>query len=93
MTTARAVARRPSFVAVVAAAVAFAFLGLPVVGLIGRAPWSTLLSDLTAPETRTALRLSLVCSLWATALAAVLGLPLAWLLLPPMAVSERSAAL
>ena len=32
------------------------------------------------PEVRTALRLSLVCSLWATLLAGGLGLPLAWVL-------------
>ena len=34
--------------------------------------------DLMAPEILTALRLSLVCSLAATAIAIVLGLPLAW---------------
>ena len=37
-------------------------------------------SELSTPEVRTALRLSVVCSLSATALSILLGLPLAWLL-------------
>lgn len=45
-----------------------------------RAPWSTALADLGTPEVATALRLSLVCSLAATACSIALGLPLAWLL-------------
>jgi molybdate transport system permease protein len=60
--------------------VAAAFLRLPLAGLAWRAPWSSLGHDLTDPAARTAFRLSLLCSLWATALAAAFGLPLAWLL-------------
>src|SRR5437667_9391265 len=60
------------------AIVAVAFFILPLVGLLSRAPWQTALSDLTTPETLTALRLSFVVSLAATALALVLGVPLAW---------------
>jgi molybdate transport system permease protein len=64
----------------IAAAAALAFLVLPLVGLVARAPWSTLPAELASPAVLAALRLSLVCSLLATALAAALGLPLAWIL-------------
>jgi molybdate transport system permease protein len=56
-----------------------AFFILPLIGLILSAPWANLWPDLTAPESLLALRLSLVASLSATALALVLGLPLAWI--------------
>ena len=62
------------------AAVAVAFLTLPLVGLLVRAPWGHLTDDLTAPAVLTALRLSLVCSLGALAVSVALGVPLAWLL-------------
>jgi molybdate transport system permease protein len=69
-----------------AAAVALAAVGVtglfiaPLLGLVQRAPWSDLVGLLGEPEVRTALRLSLVCSLSATALSIVFGVPLAWLL-------------
>ena len=70
----------PSPLAVgVAGVAAFVFL-LPFAGLLWRAPWSGLVEELRQPEVRTALRLSLVCSVSATAASLVLGLPLAWLL-------------
>jgi molybdate transport system permease protein len=56
------------------------FLVLPVVGLAQRAPWSHLWTDLTDPATKEALRLSLECSLAATALSALFGIPVAWVL-------------
>jgi molybdate transport system permease protein len=56
------------------------FLVLPLVGLLLRAPWSDLGSQLTAPGVGQALRLSLVSATLATAVALVLGVPLAWLL-------------
>ncbi len=59
---------------------AAAFLLLPVAGLLWRAPWTDLGGDLWSPGIRTALRLSLVCSLWATALSVLFGVPLAWVL-------------
>lgn len=65
--------------AVLLAAVGAAFFVLPLLGLILRAPWAHAWEDLTAPETLAALRLSLVASLSATALALVMGVPLAWL--------------
>lgn len=62
------------------AGVALAFLAIPLVGLVDRAEWSGLWDDLTAPVTLDALRLSVLCSLAATVAAALLGLPLAWVL-------------
>jgi molybdate transport system permease protein len=63
-----------------AVVVGVAFFALPLAGLVQRAPWGTLWQELAAPEVGAALRLSLVCSLAATALSAVVGLPLAWVL-------------
>ncbi|MBJ7603781.1 MAG: molybdate ABC transporter permease subunit [Candidatus Dormibacteraeota bacterium] len=51
---------------------------LPLVGLVVKAPWPEALADLRAPESLDAFRLSLICSLSATAIAIVLGVPLAW---------------
>ncbi|HVM08506.1 MAG TPA: ABC transporter permease [Acidimicrobiales bacterium] len=74
----RAVPARAAPVA--AAVVAASFFVLPLVGLVQRAPWRSLVDDLTGDAAVTALRLSLVCSLWATALSVAFGLPLAWIL-------------
>ena len=62
------------------AALAVALLAIPLAGLVVRAPWGSLGDVLARREVTTALRLSLVCSLWATAVAAAAGLPLAWAL-------------
>lgn len=56
------------------------FFLLPLLGLVTRAPWDQVGTALMAPETATALALSLVCSLTATGVALVLGVPLALLL-------------
>jgi molybdate transport system permease protein len=53
---------------------------VPLLGLLSRVPWSDLPSLLAGDVVVDALRLSLVTSIGATALAAVLGVPLAWLL-------------
>lgn len=71
--------RRP-VVAITIGAIAAGFFVLPLAGLARRASWTSLWSDLTDPTARTALRLSLICSFWATVLAVALGLPLAWVL-------------
>jgi molybdate transport system permease protein len=76
----RRLARQPPLGAWVLAALAVAFFALPVVGLAQRAPWSRVWGDLTDRTTRDALRLSLECSLGATALSALFGVPLAWVL-------------
>ncbi|MFI7066438.1 molybdate ABC transporter permease subunit [Kribbella sp. NPDC050124] len=57
-----------------------AFLLIPLLGLLLRAPWATLPSRLFSAEVWTALRLSLVCATAATVLCLLLGIPLAWLL-------------
>ncbi len=62
------------------AAVGLAFLVLPLVGLLARAPWSELGSYVGDPRVTEALRLSVICSLGSLAIAAVLGVPLAWVL-------------
>ena len=77
MTTAR---QRPPALVVVAAAATVLFFVVPLVGLIQRASWATLRADLTSGDSLSALRLSLLCSLAATALSVVFGLPLAWIL-------------
>ncbi|MFI7426409.1 ABC transporter permease [Micromonospora sp. NPDC049836] len=56
------------------------FLVLPLVGLLARAPWTSLPRRLAEPGVRTALRLSLETATAATVLCVVLGVPLAWLL-------------
>ncbi len=66
--------------ALVLAVVAVLFFALPLVGLLWRAPWSNAWRYLSDDAALTALRLSLVCSLWATALSVLFGVPLAWLL-------------
>jgi molybdate transport system permease protein len=64
----------------VLAVVAVAFFALPLIGLIWRAPWGSAWEYLTDDTALTALKLSLICSLWATGLSILFGVPLAWLL-------------
>jgi molybdate transport system permease protein len=56
------------------------FFLLPFVGLLVRAPWSSVGGLLDDRAVRTALRLSLVTSVITTVLAVILGVPLAWIL-------------
>ena len=53
---------------------------LPLVALLVRAPWSTLVDQLFTAGVGPALRLSLICASSATLLCLVLGVPLAWVL-------------
>jgi molybdate transport system permease protein len=62
------------------AALGAAFLVLPLIGLLVRAPWSSVVEELTAPGVGEALRLSLVSATLATLVSLVLGVPLAWVL-------------
>jgi molybdate transport system permease protein len=64
----------------VPAALAVAFLAVPLLGLLGRTPWGSIGGELASPRVLEALRLSLVCSLGAVAVSVLLGLPLAYLL-------------
>ncbi|MFF1405634.1 ABC transporter permease [Streptomyces sp. NPDC058294] len=59
---------------------ALAFLLLPLLALLVRAPWRSLPDQLTSAEVWQALQLSLVTATAATAVCLVLGVPLAWLL-------------
>jgi molybdate transport system permease protein len=74
----------------VPAAVAAAFLILPLVGLLVRAPWRSVPALLARPDVREALVLSLETATVATVVSTVVGVPLAWVLarvrLPGMAV-------
>jgi molybdate transport system permease protein len=71
--------RLPMLVLVVAV-VGIAFVALPFVGLLWKVPWSSAWTILTTSGSLRALRVSLVCSSWATALAVLFGVPIAWLL-------------
>ncbi|MET8217408.1 molybdate ABC transporter permease subunit [Streptomyces hirsutus] len=62
------------------ALLALAFLLVPLLALLVRAPWQSMPEQLTSPVVWQALRLSLVCATAATAVSLVLGVPLAWLL-------------
>ncbi len=65
---------------VVAAAVGFGFLALPLVGLLVRAPWSRLGAILAEDAVRQALWLSLSTAAIATVLSLLLGIPAALVL-------------
>ncbi len=60
--------------------VGFAFLMLPLMALLIRAPWRGLNRLLSDRQVLTALRLSIECATAATLAALVLGVPLAWML-------------
>jgi molybdate transport system permease protein len=62
------------------AVIGAAFLVVPFVALLVRAPWSDLGDLLGRPIVTDALRLSLTTAFAATGIAVVLGIPLAWLL-------------
>jgi molybdate transport system permease protein len=76
----RPITQRPPWPAVVIAAVGIAFFALAFIGLLWKVPWSSAWHVLSATGSRKALRLSLICSLWATVLAMFFGVPIAWLL-------------
>lgn len=63
---------------VILAAAGAAFFIIPLVGLLLRTPWTSAWKELGSPEVLAALRLSLLASFSATAIALVVGVPLAW---------------
>lgn len=75
-----ATSRWPPLALVVPFVLAMGFVVLPLAGLLWKAPWSHVVGDLATSTVGTALRLSLVCSLGAMAISALLGIPLAWVL-------------
>lgn len=62
------------------ASIALALFFIPLLSLVIRAPWSDLVQTLSSSVVRDALKLSLVCSLVATLLCVVIGVPCAWVL-------------
>jgi molybdate transport system permease protein len=72
--------RRLPLPVVCLAAIGAAFVALPVVALVVRAPWGDLGDALRGAGAGSAFRLSLVVSVAATALSVALGVPLAWVL-------------
>src|SRR6185312_12539537 len=76
----RVKASRPPYGLFALAAVGVAFLVLPLIGLIVRAPWRSAASIVRRGDVTTALRLSLETATISTAFALVLGVPIAWLL-------------
>jgi len=64
----------------VLAAIGVAFVGVPIVALLIRAPWSDLFDELSSSGAWIALRLSIVVSVAAATLSFVLGTPVAWVL-------------
>ncbi len=73
-------ARRTPWGVVALGAIGLAFIVVPLAGLLHLVAWRDLGDVLGSGEARSAVRLSLVCSLWATALAVAFGVPLAWVL-------------
>lgn len=71
---------RPPWAFVPLAAVAVAFVVVPLVALLQRAPWSSLGDELRDPVVADALHLSLVSAFAATGLSLLFGVPLAWML-------------
>ncbi|MGV9573907.1 molybdate ABC transporter permease subunit, partial [Streptomyces nigra] len=76
----RRVSRGAPLPLLVPALIGVAFLVLPLIALLVRAPWRSMPDLLTSTEVWQALRLSLVCATAATAVSLVVGVPLAWLL-------------
>ncbi|HEY6378881.1 MAG TPA: ABC transporter permease [Candidatus Dormibacteraeota bacterium] len=71
---------RPPLGLLVPAAVAVLFIALPLIGLLTHVAWRDLAAELGSDEVRTALRLSLECSLLAVVVAIIIGVPLAYVL-------------
>ena len=64
---------------VILAGAGAAFFIIPLLGLLLRTPWASAWQQLASPEVLAALRLSLLASFSATAVALILGVPLAWI--------------
>ncbi len=71
---------RAPVVLLLPAGVAMVMLTLPLVGLLQRAPWSSLIEQLTDADVVDAMRVSIIVSLSAAGLCLMFGLPLAWVL-------------
>lgn len=78
----REAARGPALL-IIPAMIGLAFLVLPLIGLLVRAPWTRTAAVLGSGTAWPALRLSLITASAAAVLALVLGVPLAWFLARP----------
>lgn len=72
--------QHPPAILVVLGTIGLLLFVLPLLGLLSRTPWANLATLLVSDVVKDALRLSILTSLTATAIAAVVGVPLAWLL-------------
>ena len=79
MTKRRPISRPPVLI-FIGAIFGVGYICLPLVSLLRKISWGSLMSQLSDGPTLSALRLSLVTSVAATVLALILGLPLAWVL-------------
>ncbi len=71
---------RPPAILVAVAAVGLVFLVIPLVSILARAPWHTLLAQAGGPLVRQALWLSVWTSTVSAVICVVVGVPLAWVL-------------
>lgn len=62
------------------AGLGLALFVLPLIGLLGRVPWSDLPALLSSEVVTDALRISLIASILATVISLLLGVPIAWVL-------------
>jgi molybdate transport system permease protein len=72
--------RRPPLALLLPAILATAFLAVPLIAVLVRTTWRSWLHQVWTPAVRTALGLSLECSLSALGVCLILGVPLAWVL-------------
>ena len=79
MTARRQTSSRPLFL-LIPGLIAILFLVIPMIGLLTQAPWGSFGAILSSPVALDALRISMITSVTATAIAIVIGTPLAWLL-------------
>ena len=71
---------RPPALVLIAGVLGFALLGVPLVALVQRVPWSQLTEVLTRESVLAAVRLSVITTTSAVVVSIVLGVPLAWML-------------
>ncbi len=71
---------RPPVALLLPAVLGGLFLILPLAGILLRAPWSEIGTQLRSEQLRTSLRLSIQCASLATLVSMILGIPLAWVL-------------
>src|SRR5262249_54520451 len=79
----------PPLILLLPAVIGVAYLVLPLIGLLVRAPWGTVGQRLTAPGELTALKLSVITATITTLICLVLGVPVAFVLARTRFVGQR----